>query len=301
MGILFSIFKHNAGNRNLPRYNQMNINVATWARIIKRNQPSEHHAPLTGSGSISSGSVSSGGPGGSVGRPSSISSTTRPLPLLNFPSSPASMSLPVTSSATPGSNSSSPPPPSTPTLDMASAAAAVAAEMSSKQPLEAPGEKPQPSGHVIHSAQRPLNIMLPSSTSAMSGNMSPMVTSPVTPTVTGMMVPIQFPPSGKKPAPPPPPRTTSVVNIIPVATPTVPPQRPVSSPPNSIEETKVRKTSTFLTNKVKERNAYDDINSHFFFAVSSFYLLMQNILCKKKGLHNLQERTCLLISCSLIY
>ncbi len=283
MGILFSIFKRNAGNRNLPRYNQMNINVATWARIIKRNQPSEHHAPLTGSGSISSGSVSSGGPGGSVGRPSSISSTTRPLPLLNFPSSPASMSLPVTSSATPGSNSSSPPPPSTPTLDMASAAAAVAAEMSSKQPLEAPGEKPQPnSGHVIHSAQRPLNIMLPSSTSAMSGNMSPMVTSPVTPTVTGMMVPIQFPPSGKKPAPPPPPRTTSVVNIIPVATPTVPPQRPVSSPPNSIEETKVRRIFTFLTNKVKEKERiYDDINSHFFFffAVSSFYLLTQNILC----------------------
>lgn len=271
-----------AGNRNLPRYNQMNINVATWARIIKRTQPNDHpsqHPPLTGTGSSS---VSS-----SSGRPSSVSSSsTRPLPL-NLTTSPASTSLPVTAAMTPtqagpaGGNGSSPPPPQQQQQQQLPSAQTPMSPMSdlpnvgmeqaaaSSKPLEAPGEKQHSTGHGIHSAARPLNITLPSpgsvtTISTGTGGVSPMVTSPITPLPgsgihypsqhqqPGMIVPIQFPPSGKKPAPPPPPRSSTTVVTINQSTPIQPAghvsaSRSISSPPDSaIEETKVL-FSTFFS------------------------------------------------------
>lgn len=234
------------GNRNLPRYNQMNINVATWARILKRSQPSDHHQSLTASSSSSlAGSTSS--------RPSSVSSSsTRPLPL-NMMTSPASTSLPVTAAT---GNS---PPALQPSLDTPTDHHHHGA--SNKQ-LETPGEK-QPAGQGTHSAARPLSLSLSSPTSP-QGVTTPspvgMVTSPITPPVVqpGTMIPIQFPPSGKKPAPPPPPRTTSVISIggghlTPVQPPTVPAMmpRPFSSTPDStVEEAKVRSGSIHSISRV---------------------------------------------------
>ncbi len=205
----------------------MNINVATWARIIKRSQPNEHQHSNTGS--LSSG--------GSVARPSSLSSSTRPLPL-NLITSPASVSLPPASTS---SNSSPPPPLETP-ADTQDASHNKMDENHKHGMSMATGT----------SMARPLSLSLSSPVvpMAMSSNVG-IITSPVTPTLTSTIVPIQFPPSGKKPAPPPPPRTTSVVTIghtTPVGQPSGPPPQPVprsyhhsTTPSDPIEDAKVRK------------------------------------------------------------
>ena len=244
----------------------MNINVATWARIIKRSQPNEHQHSNTSS--LSSG--------GSVVRPSSLSSSTRPLPL-NLITSPASVSLPPTST----SSNFSPPP-----LQLESHSAAADSPHASspqennshKQLEQTSSEKPQhyhhphlphshhPNVHPILSSgmagtsmARPLSLSLSSPVVPMAlvaGGSSNVVTSPVTPTaLTSTIVPIQFPPSGKKPAPPPPPRTTSVVTIghtTPVQ-PSGPPPQPVprtyhhnTTPSDSIEDAKVREKKEVL-------------------------------------------------------
>lgn len=236
----------------------MNINVATWARIIKRSQPNEHQHSNTSS--LSSG--------GSVVRPSSLSST-RPLPL-NLITSPASVSLPPASTS---SNSS--PPPQQPESHSAAAdsphASSPQENNSHKQLEQTTSEKPQHYHHPPHSHHpnvhpvlssgmagtsmaRPLSLSLSSPVVPMAlvagGGSSNVVTSPVTPTaLTSTIVPIQFPPSGKKPAPPPPPRTTSVVTIghtTPIQ-PSGPPPQPVPrtyhhniNPSDSIEDAKVR-------------------------------------------------------------
>lgn len=243
----------------------MNINVATWARIIKRSQPNEHQHSNTSS--LSSG--------GSVVRPSSLSSSTRPLPL-NLITSPASVSLPPTST----SSNSSPPP-----LQLESHSAAADLPHASspqennshKQLEQTSSEKPQhyhhphpshshhPNVHPVLSSgmagtsmARPLSLSLSSPVVPMAlvAGGSNVVTSPVTPTaLTSTIVPIQFPPSGKKPAPPPPPRTTSVVTIghtTPVQ-PSGPPPQPVprtyhhnTTPSDSIEDAKVREKKDVL-------------------------------------------------------
>jgi len=240
----------------------MNINVATWARIIKRSQPNEHQHSNTSS--LSSG--------GSVVRPSSLSST-RPLPL-NLVTSPASVSLPPPST----SSNSSPPPQQ---LDSHSAAVdsphvSSPQENNSHRQLEqTTSEKPQhyhhphpphshhPNVHPVLSSgmagtsmARPLSLSLSSPVVPMAlaaaGGSRDVVTSPVTPTaLTSTIVPIQFPPSGKKPAPPPPPRTTSVVTIghtTPVGQPSGPPPQPVPrsyhhniTPSDTVEDAKVRR------------------------------------------------------------
>jgi hypothetical protein len=108
------------------------------------------------------------------------------------------------------------------------------------------------------SMARPLSLSLSSPVVPMAlvAGGSNVVTSPVTPTaLTSTIVPIQFPPSGKKPAPPPPPRTTSVVTIghtTPVQ-PSGPPPQPVprtyhhnTTPSDSIEDAKVREKKDVL-------------------------------------------------------
>ena len=124
-----------AAGKNLPRYNQMNINVATWARIIKRSQPSNDTAS-----SISSSSSS-------LARPGSVSSSSlRPLPLnLTSPT-------PVTSTT---SSLYAP----------AVTAPTAAVEAVDDKLLEAPGEKPQSAGT---SAARPLSLSLSSSSTSTS-------------------------------------------------------------------------------------------------------------------------------------
>jgi hypothetical protein len=113
------------------------------------------------------------------------------------------------------------------------------------------------SGMAGTSMARPLSLSLSSPVVPMAlaagggGSSGNVVTSPVTPTaLTSTVVPIQFPPSGKKPAPPPPPRTTSVVTIghtTPVGQPSGPPPQPVprsyhhsTTPSDPIEDAKVR-------------------------------------------------------------
>lgn len=210
--------------KNLPRYNQMNINVATWARIIKRTQPNEHQHSNPGSLS-SGGSVTQARP--------SLSSTTRPLPL-NLITSPASVSLPLVSAS---ANSSPPPPLETPTDT----------HDSNKLEQQA-GEKHGLPGATGTSMARPLSLSLSSPVVPVLGNVG-IITSPVTPTLTSTIVPIQFPPSGKKPAPPPPPRTTSVITIG-HTTPVQPPQplpRGSYTPTDTIEDAKVNRRSTSRT------------------------------------------------------
>lgn len=195
----------------------MNINVATWARIIKRTQPNEH--PHSNTGSLSSG--------GSVARPSSLSSSTRPLPL-NLITSPASVSLPPASTS---SNSSPPPPLETPT------------DTHDNHKLEqSSNDKHGPSSATGTSMARPLSLSLSSPVVPMAMSNVGVVTSPVTPTLTSTIVPIQFPPSGKKPAPPPPPRTTSVITIGHTTPVQPPPPVPRGSytPTDTIDDTKVR-------------------------------------------------------------
>lgn len=249
------IFKQQG--KNLPRYNQMNINVATWARIIKRSQPNEHQHST--SSSLSSG--------GSVVRPSSLSSSTRPLPL-NLITSPASISLPPASTS---SNCSPPPQLETHSAEAQQHVSSPQENNSHKQLELTVSEKPQNYHHPHHHAQphpaahagvssgmagtsmaRPLSLSLSSPIVPMplssSGGGANVVTSPVTPTaLTSTVVPIQFPPSGKKPAPPPPPRTTSVVTIghtTPVQPSAQPPQpgprtyHHTTTPSDTVEEVK---------------------------------------------------------------
>lgn len=250
--------------KNLPRYNQMNINVATWARIIKRSQPNEHQHST--SSSLSSG--------GSVVRPSSLSSSTRPLPL-NLITSPASISLPPASTS---SNCSPPPQLETHSAEAQQHVSSPQENNSHKQLELTVSEKPQNYHHPHHHAQphpaahagvssgmagtsmaRPLSLSLSSPIVPMplsSGGGANVVTSPVTPTaLTSTVVPIQFPPSGKKPAPPPPPRTTSVVTIghtTPVQPSAQPPQpgprtyHHTTTPSDTVEEVKVRANRHFL-------------------------------------------------------
>ncbi|EFX88403.1 hypothetical protein DAPPUDRAFT_305606 [Daphnia pulex] len=242
------IFKQQG--KNLPRYNQMNINVATWARIIKRSQPNEHQHSNTSS--LSSG--------GSVVRPSSLSST-RPLPL-NLVTSPASVSLPP-----PSTSSNSSPPPQQPESHSAAVDSPHASppqeNNSHKQLEQTTSEKPQhyhhphpphshhpnvhpalSSGMAGTSMARPLSLSLsspvvPMALAAGGGGSGNVVTSPVTPTALTSTIP----------APPPPPRTTSVVTIghtTPVGQPSGPPPQPVprsyhhsTTPSDPIEDAKV--------------------------------------------------------------
>lgn len=242
----------------------MNINVATWARIIKRSQPNEHQHST--SSSLSSG--------GSVVRPSSLSSSTRPLPL-NLITSPASISLPPASTS---SNCSPPPQLETHSAEAQQHVSSPQENNSHKQLELTVSEKPQNYHHPHHHAQphpaahagvssgmagtsmaRPLSLSLSSPIVPMplsSGGGANVVTSPVTPTaLTSTVVPIQFPPSGKKPAPPPPPRTTSVVTIghtTPVQPSAQPPQpgprtyHHTTTPSDTVEEVKVRANRHFL-------------------------------------------------------
>lgn len=207
--------------KNLPRYNQMNINVATWARIIKRTQPNENQHSNPGSLS-SGGSVTQGRP--------SLSSTARPLPI--HITSPASVSLPLV----PASANSSPPPPlETPT------------DTHDSKFEQTAGEKHGLPGATGTSMARPLSLSISSPVVPILSNVGT-ITSPVTPTLTSTIVPIQFPPSGKKPAPPPPPRTTSVVTIG-HTTPVQPPQplpRGSYTPTDTIEDAKVNNNSRKL-------------------------------------------------------
>ena len=85
----------------------------------------------------------------------------------------------------------------------------------------------------------------PSVLSAPTIASSAAITPPVVPpsSLAGSVIPIQFPPSGKKPAPPPPPRTTSAGSIGHTTMPVIAPQpAPRTYPPPEVEEVKVRQT-----------------------------------------------------------